>query len=136
MADLLSRAPLVDAVSSIIGLCGAPAQVSYRSPQPGFGSQKLHTDDAPKLDDGPDRAATAIVALVDFTASNGATRVVSGSHRRPDLQRLAGNLERHDDEELVLLERGSAVVFSGHLLHSGTTNSRDAERPALQFVWR
>ena len=78
----------------------------------------------------------AIVALTDFTETNGATRLVSGSHLRPDLQRSSGRLDRHPDEELVLLRAGSALVFDGHVLHSGTPNASTAERPALQIVWR
>lgn len=136
IAELLRRPALVQAVTNLIGHDGQLDQASYRSPQPGYGSQKLHTDDLPKFDDGPDRVATAIVALVDFTSKNGATRFVPDSHLRPDLQRLGGNLNSHEDEQLALMTSGSAFVFSGHLLHSGTKNVSTAERPALQLVWR
>ena len=96
----------------------------------------LHADDAPKLDDAPSRVATAIVTLVEFTDTNGATRVVPGSHRRPDLQRRSGSLDSHPDEMTLTGPAGTAFVFDGHLLHSGTINRSDADRPALQITWR
>lgn len=83
-----------------------------------------------------DRVATAIVALTEFTEANGSTRVVPGSHRRPDLQRVAGNLDSHPDEISFTGPAGTALIFSGHLLHSGTQNNSTTERPALQLTWR
>ncbi len=79
---------------------------------------------------------TAIVALCPIDAGNGGTRLVPGSHRRPDLQRRAEALELHPDEIVPTLAVGDALVFDGHLLHSGTQNHSDADRPALQIVWR
>ena len=136
VAALLARPPLTDAVTAVVGLGARIDQVSYRSPQPTHGGQSLHADDVPKLDAGPDRVATAIVALTDFTADNGATRVVPGSHRRPDLQRAPASLPSHPDEIVLTGHAGDAFVFSGHLLHSGTTNRSPHERPALQITWR
>ncbi|MEO7556894.1 MAG: phytanoyl-CoA dioxygenase family protein [Acidimicrobiales bacterium] len=90
--------------------------VSFRCPMPGFGSQSLHGDDLPIGHAGECRAVTAIVALCDFTGSNGATAVVPGSHRRPDLQRDLKRLDLADREVLVTPVAGSALVFSSHLL--------------------
>lgn len=126
---------LRDAAASLaVGL--SLTELTYRCPQPGHGSQKLHTDDVPKLDPGPERVVTAIIALCDFTADNGATRIVPGSHRRPDLQNAAGDLESHPEERLLVGGAGTAFVFSGHLLHSGTQNRSGEPRPALQVCWR
>lgn len=136
VAEVLELPRLIEAVTSIIGPQFMQTDVSFRAPQPGFGEQKLHADDVPKLDNGPDRVATAIVALTDFTERNGSTRLVPGSHRRLDLQRQAGSLDSHADEIALTGTAGSAFVFSGHLLHSGTKNESDADRPALQLVWR
>ena len=134
--SLVERPLLTELVSTILGPRFDRCQVSYRSPQPSFGAQKLHADDLPKQAIGPDTIATAIVALTPFTADNGATRVVPGSHRRPDLQRRSGNLDHHPDEIVLTGHAGTAFVFSGHLLHSGTRNRSGSERPALQLLWR
>jgi len=136
MASIVERAPLIDAVTTVLGATFKLMQAEFRSPQPGFGEQRLHADDAPKLDSGPASVATAIVPLVDFAETNGATRLVPGSHDRPDLQRVAGSLESHSDEITVSCPAGTAIVFNGHLLHSGTKNRSEADRPALQLVWR
>lgn len=143
LCDLLDRVPAAAAVAAderllapvrrLLGLRVALGAVTYRSPRPGFGEQRLHADDRPKLTPGPDRIATVIVALTDFTVDNGATRIVPGSHRRPDLQRRSGSLDRHPDELLLQGPAGTAFVFSGHLLHSGTRNRSREPRPALQL---
>ncbi len=113
-----------------------PAEVAYRSPGPGFGGQRLHADDVPRLEPGPHRCATAIVALVGFTRTNGSTVVVPGSHHRPDLQRRAGSLVRHPEAVPLVGPAGTAFVFTGHLLHGGTTNRSSEPRPALQLTFR
>ncbi len=134
--NLLGRSPLTNVITELLGPEAELTLVSYRSPQPGYGGQQLHADDIAKLDGGADRTATAIVALVDFTSLNGATRLVPGSHRRPDLQRHSGSLTSHPDEISLTGPAGTAFVFSGHLLHSGTSNTSGSERPALQITWR
>ncbi len=146
LVDLVERVPAVAQVASdprllapvhhLLGPAAVLDQLTYRSPEPGFGAQRLHADDLPMLEVGAARCATAIVALADFTADNGATRLVPGSHRRPDLQRQAGRLERHRDEIVLQGPAGTAFVLSGHVLHAGGLNRSDLPRPALQLVWR
>jgi ectoine hydroxylase-related dioxygenase (phytanoyl-CoA dioxygenase family) len=65
---------------------------------------------------------TAIWALDDFTADNGATRVVPGSHRRP-----AG---KPGPGEAVPAEMpaGSVLLFSGRLYHGAGANRAAAPR--------
>jgi ectoine hydroxylase-related dioxygenase (phytanoyl-CoA dioxygenase family) len=112
-------------------------EVAWRSPGPGAGQQQLHADDVPRLGpDDPYRCATAIVTLVDVDAGNGATRVVDGSHRRPDLQRLSQTVDHLDGEHHLEGPAGTAWVFCGHLLHAGSQNNSDASRPVLQIVFR
>lgn len=137
VADIVHRPRLVDCVH-VFMQDGPPAldQVSYRSPQPGFGAQRLHADAPPLTRPGPVAVVTAIVALVDFTERNGATRLIPGSHDRPDMQRQAGSLASHDEAVFLTGLAGTAFVFNGHVLHSGTQNDSSAERPALQLVWR
>ncbi|MDP9239302.1 MAG: phytanoyl-CoA dioxygenase family protein [Actinomycetota bacterium] len=141
--DLLDAGPALDAVwtaprllAAVVHLLGADLQVRrlhYRSPQPGFGAQSLHADfPGPPPADGA-HVATAIVALTDFTDDNGATRVVPGSHRKWHFTPPPTPDTAHPGERLLLLTAGSAVVFSGHLWHSGTRNRSAAGRDALQI---
>ena len=136
VAEVTRHPRLVSIVEQIVGEHARLDQAGLRSPQPGFGEQRLHTDDVPLAAGEPARVATAIVALCDLDAGNGPTRVVPGSHRRPDLQRNPAALDPHPDEIRLTGPAGTAFVFSGHLLHSGTRNDGDAPRPALQLVWR
>jgi hypothetical protein len=143
-ASVLERVPevgrlftdtrLVEVVTHLLGGATAITDVGFRCPQPGFGEQTLHCDDLPLTKAGDCRAVTAIVALCDFTAENGTTAIVPGSHRRPDLQRAAAKVRL---EEVSLCgPAGTAFVFSAHLLHRGTRNRSSRPRPALQAQWR
>lgn len=68
----------------------------------------------------------AMVALTDFTADNGATRVVPGSHRW-DWDREA------KDSEIVqaVMPKGSVMLYSGSVLHGGGANRTRTDRLAL-----
>ena len=134
--SIVNRQPLVSVITEILGPSFGRDEIAYRGPQPSFGGQMLHADEPPKTDKGPATVATAIVALTDFTSTNGATRLIPGSHRRPDLQRLSGSLADHPDQITLTGSAGTAFVFSGHVLHSGTTNHSSQQRPALHLVWR
>lgn len=124
------------AVRVFLPNASTPRELTYRCPQPGFGEQRFHADDIPLTEPGAWRVVTAIAALCDFTEVNGATAVIPGSHRRPDLQRRSGDLVDHPDAVTLTGRAGTVFVFCGHLLHRGTRNASDAARPALQVSWR
>ncbi|MTJ64048.1 phytanoyl-CoA dioxygenase family protein, partial [Nocardia seriolae] len=101
---------------------------------PGEDAQMLHTD-AQMLhtDDGfyplprPRKAlgAATIWAIDDFTAENGATDIIPGSHLWDD--RLPGAETR----EPVVMRAGSCVFFVGTLWHGGGANRSADSRLAL-----
>jgi ectoine hydroxylase-related dioxygenase (phytanoyl-CoA dioxygenase family) len=94
---------------------------------PGQGAQVLHYEQGVyPLPRDRDVMLTALWALDDFTAANGATRVVPGSHLRP-----AG---RPDPGEAVPAEMpaGSVLLLSGRLYHGAGANATD--RPRLGVV--
>ena len=96
---------------------------------PGETRQSLHFDDGfyriprPR----PPIGVSAIWAIDDFTAENGATQIIPGSHRW-GLERPA-----EDDERIVSVEMpaGSVVVFLGTLWHRGGANLTDRPRLAI-----
>lgn len=136
-ADLLTRPVLTDLVSNMTGRTyQSPVQVSLRAPQPGFGGQDLHRDAMDRVQGEHATVVTAIVALVEFTTDNGATRLVPGSHLTNEpAERYKGR--GHSPDEITLTgPAGTAFVFSGHVLHSGTENRSQVARPALQIIWR
>lgn len=88
---------------------------------PGSEQQLLHRDELvwfhmPKPH--PELQVASVMALVDFTAENGATRVAPGSHRW-DRERQAR------PEELCAAEMpaGSAVLYLGSTIHAGGANT-------------
>ena len=85
------------------------------------GNQVFHTDGASwhraQQSEDNEILISANIALTDFTADNGATRVVPGSHQWQEYR------EPGDDEVcLAIMPRGSALIYSGNLLHSGGEN--------------
>jgi ectoine hydroxylase-related dioxygenase (phytanoyl-CoA dioxygenase family) len=96
---------------------------------PGESAQALHVDDGFYRLARPRRpvSISAIWAIDAFTAENGATEVIPGSHRWSD-QRPA-----EDDPHIVPIEMppGSVVVFAGTLWHRGGSNRSAAPRLAI-----
>jgi len=66
---------------------------------------------------------TCIVALTDFTAENGATRIVPGSHRWSDESRRATKEEVCQ----AIMPAGSVLIISGNVLHGAGDNTTLAE---------
>lgn len=103
---------------------------------PGSDEQWLHRDEAvwndlPRL--GFEVQLATVIAFVDFTRENGATRVVPGSHKWPDrsLSTMEQVLQpRPDDDKIAYAEMpaGSAVVYLGGTIHGGGANTTDVHR--------
>ena len=92
---------------------------------PGSGAQLLHRDElvwvhVPRPH--PELQVASMVALCDFRAGNGATRVVPGSHHWP-LDRKPEEHEIADAE----MPAGSAVLYLGSTLHGAGSNSTASE---------
>jgi ectoine hydroxylase-related dioxygenase (phytanoyl-CoA dioxygenase family) len=94
-----------------------------RSALPDGGFQSLHRD-MPFVRDFP-LSMNVVWMLDDFTAENGATRVVPYSHQRPH------SPERdkvYDDEVLAIAPAGSLVAFDTRTWHGGGPNRTDRIR--------
>jgi ectoine hydroxylase-related dioxygenase (phytanoyl-CoA dioxygenase family) len=94
---------------------------------PGEAAQPLHHDDAFYHLPRPSKAVHAafIAAIDDFTASNGATVVVPGSHDWGDRQ------PTREQATPCAMAAGSAVFFLGSLWHGGGANQTDKPRLAV-----
>lgn len=96
---------------------------------PGETPQAWHTDDAFYLSPRPRTTlgVSAIWAIEDFTADNGATQVIPGSHR--------WGMEHPDDvkHEVVtaVMPAGSVIVFDAGLWHRGGGNNSTGTRLAV-----
>jgi hypothetical protein len=107
--------------------------------QPDESVQHLHRDDTawmrPPIPFDPHEAPTpdtpqleviVLYALSDFTAENGATRVVPGSHLWP-----ADRKPQPDEVVAAEMPAGSAIYYLGKTLHGGGPNTTDTMRRAL-----
>lgn len=95
---------------------------------PGESAQPIHADDQviPIPKPHPPLVCNTMWALTDFTAANGATRIVPGSHRRPDPE-YGGRYETIAAE----MPRGSVLIWDGALWHGGGANSSDHRRTGV-----
>ena len=65
-------------------------------------------------------------ALTDFTAENGATRLIPGSHRWDAKRKPAG-----EAVEQAAMPKGSVLYFNGSIFHGGGANRSDAPRTGM-----
>ena len=97
---------------------------------PGEGAQPLHRDDGVwqwRHPEGYRQARVQImVAVTDFTAQNGGTMVVPGSHLWDD-----NRGPRVDEAIPTEMTAGSALIWLGGTFHGGGTNSSDTNRIGL-----
>jgi ectoine hydroxylase-related dioxygenase (phytanoyl-CoA dioxygenase family) len=80
----------------------------------------------------PDRQsiANAFWMLDDMDESNGATRLIPGTHRlaRVPAKGLQQRNARHPQALSISASAGDVVVFSAHLWHAGSENRSGAPR--------
>ena len=101
---------------------------------PGADDQWLHRDELVwnlVPEPHPELQVASIVALVDFTADIGATRIVPGSHRWD-------HARQPEPDEIVVAEMpaGSAVIYLGSTIHGGGANkSADVWRRGVHLSY-
>jgi ectoine hydroxylase-related dioxygenase (phytanoyl-CoA dioxygenase family) len=105
--------------------------------RPGETAQTLHVDDGfyrlprPR----PAISFSMILAIDDFTARNGATELIPGSHLW-DMETAANAAElRGPAPTPMVMKAGSCLVFSGILIHRGGANRSDAPRLAITYQY-
>jgi ectoine hydroxylase-related dioxygenase (phytanoyl-CoA dioxygenase family) len=97
----------------------------------GQGKQPLHRDDALHLRTHPGHTSRVqlMIALSDFTAANGGTQVIPGSHLWDD--------ERAPDQQEVIpteMPAGSGLIWLGGVYHGGGSNSTDTPRTGVTIA--
>jgi len=111
---------------------------------PGSEDQWLHRDEAVWSDvpkrDGVELQLASVIALVDFTRDNGATRIVPGSHRWPDRALLPAEQMAQpgpSPEQIAYAEMpaGSAVIYTGGAIHGGGANTTQVQRRGVHLSY-
>lgn len=101
---------------------------------PGESAQTIHRDqwafDFFPFPSGYEVQCNTIWAMTDFTAENGATRLIPGSHRDAD------GLEFTEDQTVPAeMNAGSVLLYTGSLYHGGGANRSDAVRRGVNITY-
>ena len=102
--------------------------------EPGAPAQPIHRDqwvfDFFKFPKGFEVQLNTIWAMTDFTAQNGATRIIPGSHRFDD-----GLKFEEKDTEPAEMARGSVLFYTGSVYHGGGANRSDMTRCGINLTY-
>ncbi len=131
---IIAMPRLLACIGHVLGPEFKLSSLNARSVPPGgTGAQPLHTDMSAIPDEKGYWVCNSVWMLDDFTAENGALRVVPGSHRSGRLPReaLADPAEPHQGEILVTARAGTVVIMNAHLWHGGTANRAAGPRTAV-----
>lgn len=143
LADLVNKGSVFDvfytqprvlaAISHVLGGEIQLSSLNYRAALPGTGEQKLHADWHEAVDHGDYKVCNSIWLLDDFSAANGATRIVPGTHLDGQLPQdaLEDPLAPHPDQVLIEAPAGTVAIFNSHTWHGGTRNHTDQLRRAV-----
>lgn len=124
--EALQFPPVIEVVEAVLGRDCILHSFEARSALPGGGQQSLHRD-MPFVPETP-LSINVVWMLDDFTEENGATRVVPGSHRRPE----GPERDRvYPDEVLAVAPAGTLLLFDTMTWHGGGPNRTDRLRRGI-----
>jgi ectoine hydroxylase-related dioxygenase (phytanoyl-CoA dioxygenase family) len=140
--DFVNRGPEFDGIyiyRPLLAACcqiiGAPFKLSgmrARTLNPGAPAERLHVDVKDRGDGWP---LVGCIFMVDsFTAENGATRFVPGSHlqsREPG-EVMNNPEDDHDEQVLGCGPAGSIIIFNASVWHSHGANRSTRPRRSIQ----
>jgi hypothetical protein len=123
-----ARASLVEATSFHLHLTQVIAI------GPGEPGQMIHRDqwafDFFPFPRGYEVQCNTIWAMNDFTAANGATRVIPGSNHYDDRLQF-----EHEQCEAAEMPAGSVIFYNGSVYHGGGANTSDTVRYGLNITY-
>lgn len=143
LADLVNKGDIFDvfythprvlaAIEAVLGASYKLSSLNYRAAKPGHGLQRLHVDYGNSVPEGGYKVCNTLWLLDDFTESNGATRIVPGTHKLTQLpNEVLDNPELpHPEEISIQAPAGSVFVFNSHVWHGGTTNHTNKYRRSI-----
>jgi hypothetical protein len=136
--NVIASPQLLPYIRHVLGPQIKLSSLNARSVNPdGDRGQPLHADMSAVADEHGYWVCNSVWMLDDFTADNGALRVVPGSQRwrRLPQQELADPCADHPGQELVTGKAGSVVVVNAHAWHAGTANRTAAPRTAVHAFY-
>ncbi|NRA29060.1 MAG: phytanoyl-CoA dioxygenase family protein [Parvularculaceae bacterium] len=93
---------------------------------PGEGGQELHRDRSvwgKYVPRSIETQLSTIWAITDFTAENGATRIIPGSHKWEQ-----GRKPQPDEVVAAEMKAGSVLIYTGTVVHGGGSNQTNDPR--------
>lgn len=136
--ELIAHPAVLPLVEFVLGGSVKLSSLNARSADPhGERPQPLHCDMAAVPDEHGYWVCNTVWMLDDFTDTNGALRVVPGSHRWNCLPQdlLDDPLADHPQQTLITGAAGSIIVMTAHLWHGGTINCTDRPRTAVHAFY-
>ena len=129
--DMVTHPLLLDTADRVLGPHCVRYQLNYTGAMdvgPGESAQTMHRDTGfyPIQNPAPPLTLATMWAVTDFTAENGATRIVPGSHLWPD--------ERAPEPAEVVqaeMPAGSVMIYTGSMIHGAGANRSNAARCGL-----
>jgi len=137
--NLLARSPLFEQVPvhpAVLPICERildpgllVSSLSSIAIGPDESPQPIHADDQiiPIPKPHPPTVCNTMWALTDFTESNGATRIIPGTH----LASESPDLFQHYDSIPAEMPKGSVLVWHGSLWHGGGANHTGSRRVGI-----
>lgn len=124
---------VLECIEAVLGPDFKLSSLNVRSANPlSDSAQPLHVDSGELPDEKGNAVCNSVWMLDEFTESNGALRVVPGSHR---WRRLPSPGEKIEGEVLVTGKAGTVVVMNAHMWHGGTANRTDRQRRAMHVYY-
>jgi len=136
--EIILSPHVLECVRHVLGPEIKLSSLNARSvPPDGAGAQPLHADMAAIADERGYWVCNSVWMLDDFTAANGALRLVPGTHkwRRLPQDELADPRADHPAQILVTGRAGDVVVLNAHAWHGGTANRTAAPRTAVHAFY-
>ena len=119
-------------VEAIMGEALILGSLNARIVRPGDGNQILHSDvplPLHRYGTEPPVMMNTVWPLVDYTETNGATRIVPGTHQSHLQEPPAGFDIKYEIKAIV--PAGSVIIFNGQTWHGGGENLTSENRYAM-----
>lgn len=133
-AELITHPTVLELVDAIVGPTAILNLQNASAASPGavHFQSRFHRDFAKDFVATKCLALNAFWCMTDFTAENGATWVVPGSHRDPELP-SDEFIEQHSQQ--VIAPAGSVIFWDGLLLHKAGFNSTASVRYGINHMY-
>ena len=143
VSNLVNKGPMFEvgfshprvlaAIRHVIGPRFKLSSLDCRMALPGQGHQAFHADWRSGVQPGDYYVCNSMWLLDDFTAENGATRVVPGSHRsgKHPKDALEDGTQKHPKEIQLIAPSGTVIIFNSHLWHAGGLNQTSSARHGM-----